>query len=548
MGATKGECLFDRISSVYGVLCIYTESGFQDGRVARSAVVGDVIRVRLCRPPTRFSPLSDNSQTPDSRRAAKATPTPIIIPTIYHASKVQIQRSAGKPAELHPAPMNRGDSPVLEDTASAISGISLPAALITNVWTTQMDQPRDRHQSRRITRLDSATLPVDPFLQKYSGLNNGDGENHVPPMPLPIGVNAETAKRPASERGKGDVDLGEQSGERNSRDPLLRETTTTEKVFSACKPSQTSLITEVTTPDPSDSETPDLIKDSSTSGDGGSSDAQPNTSTTSDCASSAWSGPQSSSSPGSRTSDHKLPSKESGGSPYPPQAGLPGERNDGSRTRFVGQRRASPYFPTVLIDDLSDLSKFLLGATPDFHRRPLSRSSPRPSLASVILHPATLRPVSERRTSTHGASQTVTGTRVVAPDDADRMSALPSSLPAAHSRHISQLPSFPESAVHPSTPTSSGFSSSLSPPSSPDLLDSIVLESGRKRREYDILSVKRGLTISLLIIVQNGISPVRARQRCLHLEALKPSLRLPLSSALCSHQVQVTHGAIPCLF
>jgi hypothetical protein len=231
--------------------------------------------------------------------------------------------------------MNPGDSPVLEDTASAISG----AALIANVWTTQTDQPRDLHLSRRITRLDSATLPVDPFLQKYSG------EFHVPPMPLPIGVNAEVSGRPTSERGKGDVDLGDkaQTGEINPRDSLLRETTASEKVFSASKLSQTSLITELTTPDPSDSGTPDLIKDSSTSADGSSSDAQPNTSNTSDCIPSAWSGPRSSSSPSSRVSDHKLSSEESDASSLPSQTGLPtSERNDGSRTLLVGQRRTSP--------------------------------------------------------------------------------------------------------------------------------------------------------------------------------------------------------------
>jgi hypothetical protein len=186
--------------------------------------------------------------------------------------------------------VNPRDSPVLEDTASAVSGISLPAALITNVWTTQTDQPRDRHLSRRITRLDSATLPVDPFLQKYSELFNGDGEFHV-------GVNAEAASQPMSEQGKGDVGSGDkiQAGNRNSRDQLLKGTTASENVFSACKPPQTSPITELTTPDPSDSGTPDLIKDSFTSVDGGSSDAQPNTSATSDSASSAWSGPRSSS-------------------------------------------------------------------------------------------------------------------------------------------------------------------------------------------------------------------------------------------------------------
>jgi hypothetical protein len=271
-----------------------------------------------------------------------------MIPTVYHASKVQIQQPGGNTAEPYPAPINYGDSPVLEDTASAISGITLPATLITNVWTTQTDQPRDRHLSRRITRLDSATLPVDPFLQKYSGLNNGDREFLVPPMPLPIGINAEAASRPTSERGKGDVDLGDkvQTGERSSRDLRLP---TPEKVFGARKSlqaSQTSLITEVTTPDPSDSGTPDLIKDSSTSAEGGSSDAQSNTTTTSDYASSAWSGPRSSSSPGSRASDHNLPSEESGASPLPS-----GERNDGSRTLLAGQRRTCPFFPNILMDD-----------------------------------------------------------------------------------------------------------------------------------------------------------------------------------------------------
>jgi hypothetical protein len=45
---------FDRISTVGGVLVPYTENDFQNGRVAGSAVVGDVIRVRLCRPPTHI--------------------------------------------------------------------------------------------------------------------------------------------------------------------------------------------------------------------------------------------------------------------------------------------------------------------------------------------------------------------------------------------------------------------------------------------------------------------------------------------------------------
>jgi len=40
-----------------GSWCLYAENGFQDGRAARLAVVGDVIRVRLFRPPMQFTHL-----------------------------------------------------------------------------------------------------------------------------------------------------------------------------------------------------------------------------------------------------------------------------------------------------------------------------------------------------------------------------------------------------------------------------------------------------------------------------------------------------------
>jgi len=299
----------------------------------------------------------NNSQTQDSRRATRATPAPIKIPTTYHACKVEIQRPVGKSAEPRHASLKPGSSPVLEDAESTVSGISLPATLIVNGWTTLTDQPRDRHLSRRITRLDSATLPVDPFLQKYSGLSNRDGESHPPP--LPIGASPVPANRFTTEQGKGDIGLGDEvlsTGEKNSCDQLLRETTASEKVFSTCKSSQTSLVVGLPTPDPSDSGTPDLIKDSSTSPDGGSFDAQPNTSTTSDSALSAWSGPQSGSSPASvgeirrildvfpaTPSNHKLPSEESNALSLPSQAGLlTGEHNDGSPTLLARQRRTCP--------------------------------------------------------------------------------------------------------------------------------------------------------------------------------------------------------------
>src|SRR6267154_3630324 len=126
-----------------------------------------------------------------------------------------------------------------------------------------------------------------------------------------------------------------------------------------------------------------------------------------------------------------------------------------------------------------DLSKFLLGTTPEF-RRLLSRSSPPSSLASVnvrLLPPATLRPVSERHTSTHSSNRSgrsAAGSHVADPD-ADSLSTLPSSLPTTCPQDVSQLPPFPETAVNPSAATSSGFPTSSSPPSSPDFLDGIIL-------------------------------------------------------------------------
>src|SRR5713226_7701438 len=126
-----------------------------------------------------------------------------------------------------------------------------------------------------------------------------------------------------------------------------------------------------------------------------------------------------------------------------------------------------------------DLSDFLLGATPEFHRRPLSRSSLRPSLTSVnvlFLHPATLRPVSGRRMS-HASStrKSATGSHVAAPDDADQLSALPSSLPATGPQDISQLPSLRDTATRPSTSSCSGLPISSSSPSSTDFFGFIEL-------------------------------------------------------------------------
>lgn len=215
---------------------------------------------------------------------------------------------------------------------------------------------------------------------------------------------------------------------------------------------------------------------------------------------------------------------------------------------FLGSAVRVRYFPPFLMD-VPDLSNYLLGAAPG-SRRVSSRSSLRPSLASVnvlFLHPATLRPASEQRTSTHCSSRSAAGRHVSDPGDADGLSALPSSLPATGPQDISQLPSFPETAANPSATTSSGFPSSSSPLSSPDFLDSIVLaeESGRTQREYSLLPVNRLLTAIYMVFVQNGTPPGRVHQRCLHLGALKPFLRHLRCLALCSHKGLISRGAIP---
>ena len=235
-------------------------------------------------------------QTP-SRRATKLPPAPIKIPPATHASRIQIQRSAGKSTEMRPASTNPRESPVVDDRSSVVSGITLPGALIANLWTLQPDQPH--HQpSRRITRIDSAILPVgdNPFTKsptrQHSGTSNGDGESLVPPLPpLPAGINEVTFGPPTSEQSKGDailLDNVQTAMESNSRDQPSLEPTTSESVGSPSKPSQISPTNESTTPEPSDTGTPDLIKDSATSAEGGSSDMQPDTSSSSDSAPSAW--------------------------------------------------------------------------------------------------------------------------------------------------------------------------------------------------------------------------------------------------------------------
>ncbi|KAI9438229.1 hypothetical protein H4582DRAFT_247631 [Lactarius indigo] len=393
---------------------------------------------------------------PPPRRTPKATPAPIKIPTASHASKVQIQRSAGKSAELYGS-LNPGDSPALDDSASIVSGTTLPGTLIANVWYIQTDQSRDHRLSRRITRSDSATLPSGDFAFMSSKYADGD----LPPVPSLLPA---VACRTVNDLDKEDM------GKRHH----------CSNTFSH----QISPIPEILTPSPSNPVTPDLVKDSSTSAEGGSS-SQPQTS---DSAPSAWSGPTSSSTPPSGEeitmvlNNFSAPLPNSKLAPgmmgSPSQIDVPANELDANASSGLRVPLTGQYQPA--------------GAAIDTRRTSRSRSGSRPSLSSVnnlILHPATLLPVGERRMSSNRRVSVSSGiSRSVSSEDADTLSALPPSLGTVYSHHISQLPLFPESAGVLSAFTSSGFpsrSGSPSPPPSPDLLDNIVISgrssSGRSR-------------------------------------------------------------------
>ena len=321
-----------------------------------------------------------------SRRATKVPPAPIKIPPAAHAPRIQIQRSAGKSAELRPISTNPRESPVVDDTSSVVSGITLPGALIANLWTLQPDQLH--HQpSRRITRIDSAILPVgdntftQSLMRQYSRTSNGDGEPLVPPLPaLPAGIDGVTTGLRTSEQSKGDVillDNVQTTRESNSRDQLPLETTTSESVGSPSKPPQISPTDESTT-ELSDTGTPDLIKDSATSAEGGSSDTQPDSSSSSDSAPSAWRLPVSRLTPASGEelirvlnffptppSDRELPIEP---------GVLMNEHNLDeaacSHTLLIEQRRTCP-----LLSHHFDKSIGLLTGPFFFRRRPRSSSS-----------------------------------------------------------------------------------------------------------------------------------------------------------------------------
>ncbi|KAI9513451.1 hypothetical protein F5148DRAFT_1278823 [Russula earlei] len=405
-----------------------------------------------------------------SRRAAKPPPAPIKIPPTSLGTRVQIQRSGGRSAEPHRSSTHPGHSPVHDDGASVVSDVTLPGAFIANVWAVHADHPHHRF-SRRITRLDSATLPIgeNPFMnsptQKQSRLSTGDGEFHVPLIaPRPAGVNDTPTNQPASQ-DKADIVSADKVDEGSPQDKPLEKESSEATFVSRGKPC--SPITELPTPDVSEAGTPDLIKDSSTSAeeDGSSSDAQPDMSASPGSAPSAWSGLASSTSPGSGINTllerfPSLPSASEAGLPASSPTSSPArERNPGgSRNAMLAAQRRR-------------------GSTADA-RRP-SRLSARPSLASVnnlLLHPATLLPIGDRRVSSiRSASESPTVSQRAIPDDPDnKRSGRPSSRPATRSRQTSpRQRDAPSSAL-----TNTAFQIPLrssSPAPSPDLLDSLIL-------------------------------------------------------------------------
>jgi hypothetical protein len=267
-------------------------------------------------------------------------------------------------AEQSAASTNLRESPVGDDGASTVSGITLPGVLFANVYTVQADQPNGS-LSRRITRMDSAILPVRDIsfmkspTRQYSGISNCDGVSLEHPLSLLPGVNGPASSRPTSEQGKASSvsdDSVRTTRKYNSHDQLLMERTASECVGRASQPSQFSPICESSTPERSDMGTPDLIKDSSTSADGGSSEPQPNSSSSSD-----WLIPSASLSPALGEESVRvldffpLPPNSgasvegSGSSSFPFRAGDPTNDhnlNEAASSR-AGQRQSGSLFPII---------------------------------------------------------------------------------------------------------------------------------------------------------------------------------------------------------
>ncbi|VDB83151.1 unnamed protein product [Peniophora sp. CBMAI 1063] len=146
-----------------------------------------------------------------AKRGGKAAPTPLVIP---NGKQSRRGSRRGGPRSAH------------DDDASVISGITLPGALIGNAFSVsgaEQSARLDGRLSRRITRIDSATLPRGdhPLLHqpvaRRSSLPEFEADKDAPPVP-PLPQSA--SNRPDS----GVFSNSNKSSRRGSRQLLPPET------------------------------------------------------------------------------------------------------------------------------------------------------------------------------------------------------------------------------------------------------------------------------------------------------------------------------------
>ncbi|KAI0058336.1 hypothetical protein BV25DRAFT_1283554 [Artomyces pyxidatus] len=437
---------------------------------------------------------------PSRRRVMKGAPTPIRIPSLSrHAPKVQIQRSAGKlsgtTAPQLP-PIHTADSPITgDDNVSAISGFTLAGALAANAFSIGAE-PVDPRQSRRITRKDSATLPHGYW--KHGRRSLGDGEiispdaGLAPPLP-PLrssSLTLDVTLQSTNARVDGDRSVADVEDRRLGRSQSIPETPPISYTPNTSRlldeephtSHRVSPIAEAATPSLASPMTPEKPKDSSSS----SSSNTPSSS----------SATQPQRTAASDVSHFLSPSSYARGSPYSDASGL--DINDvlddyiaASMLEVKAALEKTSSSPSPSVNSVSTGKRSpdrQLGGQPSAPRqrgnsglleirtgrsRSNSRSKSRPSLASVnslLLHPTTLLPIGERRGSTFSLSSSTV-------DEHEPLPGLASSLATSNSEHISQLPSFPESAgLLSASLTPEASSTSPAFPSTPDPLDDLVIE------------------------------------------------------------------------
>ncbi|KAI0052364.1 hypothetical protein FA95DRAFT_1389439 [Auriscalpium vulgare] len=444
-----------------------------------------------------LSNAEDDVATKPPRKALKAAPTPIRIPAVSRHAKLQVQRSAGKSAapSAFPPHLENVDSPVTGDDASAISGFTLAGALAANAFSMQ-NEPSDTRRSRHVTRKDSATLPIGYWKQSRKSPSEHDGgatsglDPSIPPLPpLPLRTASLTLDIAMGSSSFGEVALASEPSHadaddaavrrlaRNPATPPLSRTPSSARFFdNEQHPGQrrVSPIAEAPTPSPA---TPEQTKapSSSTSSSGPASSTGTNPQRTGASDTSLFLSPNS----GGRPSPYSDLSSRSGtdinqvldnfGSPS-----IDG-KNPLTPERKVSSGSPSPSGTSVRVAAERTSSSRQRGKSSLLEAR---ISNPRrPSMVSVnsILHPSTLLPIGDRRGSTFSASAVASSL-----EERDTLSAaLPSFLGTTHSQHISQLPSFPESANLPSATFSPGIppSPGQSPafPPTPDLFDNIIV-------------------------------------------------------------------------